>query len=241
MCAATYVNEKSCRTSATASTDGGDERRGEAAVQRVARGRSEPPLVAPRRDAAGDERIDGQAEGDDERRAAEIGHQLGRCADVYFDGHLVTMSVPWRRPRAYVPLTTTLRPTRNSGGGGRRGRRRRRALCCDPAVDKLEPQPGCAVRVAAEVADDRRRRPRACPTCPGSGSASASASNCRRRPCRAGRRRARPRPRGRRRAARDCALAQPKVSASGVDGSSVCLRAGHGSRGRRRASRARPR
>ena len=97
--------------------DGGDERRREAAVQRVARGGGETPLVAPCRDAAGNECIDSQAEGDDERRAAEIGHQLVAVEDVYFDGHLVTMSVPWRLPRAYVPLTTTLRPTRNSGGG----------------------------------------------------------------------------------------------------------------------------
>ena len=72
-------------------------------------------MVAPRCEAARDERVHGQAEGDDERRAAEVGHQLG--ADVYFEGHLVTMFVPWRRPCAYVPLTTTLRPTRNSGGG----------------------------------------------------------------------------------------------------------------------------
>src|SRR5690242_8407777 len=93
----------------------GDERRGEAAVERVARGRGEPALVSPCGNPAGDERVDRQAEGDDERRAAEVGHQLG--AEVYFEGHLVTMSVPCSRPSAYLPLTTTLRPTRNNGGG----------------------------------------------------------------------------------------------------------------------------
>ena len=92
-----------------------DERRREAAVERVARGGREPALVLPRSDPARDERVDRQAEGDDERRAAEVGHQLGD--DVYFDGHFVTMSVPCSRPCVYVPLTTTLRPTRNSGGG----------------------------------------------------------------------------------------------------------------------------
>jgi hypothetical protein len=54
---------------------GGDDRRAEAAEERVARRVGKPAPVAARGDDPRDERVDRETEGDDERRAAEIGHQ----------------------------------------------------------------------------------------------------------------------------------------------------------------------
>ena len=62
--------------------DRGDQRGGEAAVERVARGRREPPPVRHGRRRARDERIHREPEADDEGRTAEVSHQLPPTAST---------------------------------------------------------------------------------------------------------------------------------------------------------------
>jgi hypothetical protein len=67
-----------------------------------------PPL--PGRERAGDERVDDQPEGEQERGAPEGGHQLlDDFAGAYFDGHLVTSDPGFatKTPLRSVPSTTT--------------------------------------------------------------------------------------------------------------------------------------
>ncbi len=75
-----------------------EQRRAERAEERVPGRGGEPATVLARRDGARDQRIDEQTEADDERRAAEIGHQALLGVVVYFDGHFVTMSLPDNLP-----------------------------------------------------------------------------------------------------------------------------------------------
>ena len=51
------------------------KRREERGEERVPRGVSEPALAAPRGEPSRDECVDRKPEGDEERRAAELGHQ----------------------------------------------------------------------------------------------------------------------------------------------------------------------
>ena len=98
-----------------------DERREERGEERVPRGVREPALAAPARPPpARDERVDREPEGDEERRAAELGHVLGRVSAAwYFDGHFVIIDpgVVTKSPSGRcVPVTTTSRPVRKRSG-----------------------------------------------------------------------------------------------------------------------------
>src|SRR5206468_7095409 len=95
-----------------------DDGRAERCDQRVLRGESEPPAALPRRERAGDERVQNEPEAQEERCAAERGHYVDFFAGVYFDGHFVE-SVPGfatNVPLRSAPSTTTSRPARKRSG-----------------------------------------------------------------------------------------------------------------------------
>ena len=113
VCCATYVNEKSCRTSADSSTARRDGRRAERREQRVARGVGEPAPVRARGPRAGDRRV--------ERRARAMTKSAARPRSAtalrLLRGRVLRRALRHERPghRAKRPLDDASRRRRRRG------------------------------------------------------------------------------------------------------------------------------
>ena len=118
VCAATYENEKSWRTSAVASTSDATSvepklaksalRAESARRRRLVRAAKKPATSA----YSDSPRLTTRA-----ARPRSAIYEVDFFAFSYFDGHFVRMSLPRTRPLTTVPLTTTCLPSRKSGGG----------------------------------------------------------------------------------------------------------------------------
>src|SRR5262249_37821159 len=97
-----------------------DERDGGGGGKRVLRRQREAPPPLPRGVRTGGQRVRDEAEGQEERRAPEQGHQVLELlfAGAYFDGHFVTSEPGFatKVPLRSVPSTTTCRPVLNRSG-----------------------------------------------------------------------------------------------------------------------------
>ena len=138
------TNEKSWRTSAVASTAAATSVEPKLQKSALRAESASRRRFVTRGDRAGDERVDRQPEADDERRAAEVGHQQLRLRRrglaVYFDGHFVRMSVRRRAGRRRSV------PRDDDAAADLEERRRRGAVVDDRdrrrfvAVDVLQPE-----------------------------------------------------------------------------------------------------